>query len=93
MTKVTITLQDTPEGLVDVEVEITGFNEESNAQALAKRAMDYIHEVAFQMPETSLPGHPAAGGEPAAPEEPVQPEATKSLIIVPGDKPLRLHSA
>lgn len=55
MTKVQITFTDTPEGLVDMGVEITGFDESSNAQALAKRAVEFVEGIAHHMPETAVP--------------------------------------
>lgn len=73
MTKVQITFTDTPEGLVDMDVEITGFNESSNAQALAKRAVEFVEGIAHHMPETAVP---AAG--PVI----IAPQADKPLRLI-----------
>lgn len=72
MTKVQITFTDTSEGLVDVEAEITDFNDASNAQALALRAMDHINEIAAQQPETALPDVSAV----------IAPRADKPLRLI-----------
>jgi hypothetical protein len=57
MTKVQVTFTDI-DGLVDMDVEITGYDESSNAQALAKRAVEFIEGIAHHMPETALPAQP-----------------------------------
>lgn len=50
-TTVTIVLIDTENGLVDVQTTISGFNPNSNAQALATRLDTFMAEIAHQQNE------------------------------------------
>lgn len=55
MSTVTIVLRDTDDGLVDVETTVDGWDDASNAIALANRVNGYMAEIANPRPTKEVP--------------------------------------
>lgn len=55
MATIHMVLRDTDDGLVDVETTVEGWNDKSNAQALANRLNAFMAEIAEPKPAREAP--------------------------------------